>query len=168
MLRLHCTQKLLDRIGVKPSISPELAADSGTQLATWYATMLFWKPQVALLVNERTLLPVLMPLVPAKTLATRFPAHLATVLTAHGWLAHQIDAEIRQLNSHQLLKTANRSVLGSVNDFTFLAGVHKQHDGPGDLLRIALVLANTPCAPIRYQSPSNLITAISATGAAMH
>jgi hypothetical protein len=168
MLRLHCTKKLLDRIGVKPSVSPVLAADSGTHLATWYATMLSWKPQVALLVNERTLLPVLMPLAPAKTLATRFPAHLATVLTAHRWLAHQIDAEIRQLNQHQLLKTANRSVLGSLNDFTFLAEVHKQHDGSDDLPRIALALANAPCAPIRYQSPSDLITAIGASGAAMH
>lgn len=32
------------------------------------ATALFWKPQVALLVNEPTLLPVLMPLAPAATL----------------------------------------------------------------------------------------------------
>jgi hypothetical protein len=31
-------------------------------LGSWYATVLLWKPQVALLVNEKTLLPVLMPL----------------------------------------------------------------------------------------------------------
>jgi hypothetical protein len=37
-------------------------------LGSWYATVLLWKPQVALLVNEKTLLPVLMPLAPAKDL----------------------------------------------------------------------------------------------------
>jgi hypothetical protein len=34
---------------------------------------LFWKPQVVLLVNEKTLLPVLMPLAPARNLMARFP-----------------------------------------------------------------------------------------------
>ena len=58
MFHLHCTKKLLDRI--KPEIAA--AGQSDTALGSWYATALFWKPQVALLVSERTLLPVLMPL----------------------------------------------------------------------------------------------------------
>ena len=69
MFHLHCTKKLLDRI--KPEIAQP--GQSDTNLGSWYATILFWKPQVALLVSERTLLPVLMPLVPAATLARRFP-----------------------------------------------------------------------------------------------
>jgi len=47
-----------------------------TYLGNWYVTALFWKPQVALLVNERTLLPVLMPLAPAAELAQPVPEHL--------------------------------------------------------------------------------------------
>ena len=62
MYSLHCTKKLLDRI--KPPIVAPVAAPT-TALGNWYATALFWKPQLALLVNQRTLLPVLMPLAPA-------------------------------------------------------------------------------------------------------
>ncbi|MFZ5702684.1 MULTISPECIES: hypothetical protein [unclassified Blastomonas] len=63
MFHLHCTKKLLDR--VKPEIiAPGL---SDTSLGNWYATILFWKQQMALLVSERTLLPVLMPLAPASS-----------------------------------------------------------------------------------------------------
>lgn len=54
MFTLHCTQKLRDRIKAD-FVSPSL---SDTLLGNWYATAIFWKPQVALLVSERTLLPV--------------------------------------------------------------------------------------------------------------
>lgn len=67
MFHLHCTKKLLDRI--KPDIVT--LGRSDTALGSWYATVLFWKPQVALLVSERALLPVLMPLAPVATLARR-------------------------------------------------------------------------------------------------
>ena len=53
-------------------------------MGQWYATAMFWKPQVALFVSEPTLLPVLVPLAPAATLLARFPQQLAAVLTAHG------------------------------------------------------------------------------------
>ena len=76
MFNLHCTKKLLDRI--KPDVQGSV--DGTTILGDWYATALFWKPQLALLVNERTLLPVIMPLAPATNLAQRFPDALAQVL----------------------------------------------------------------------------------------
>ena len=57
---------------------------SSTALGSWYATALFWKPQVALFVNESTLVPVLMPLAPAATVIDRFPAALATLPEALG------------------------------------------------------------------------------------
>ncbi len=80
MFHLHCTKKLLDRI--KPEIVGP--GQSDTALGNWYATVLFCKPQVALLVSDQTLLPVLMPLAPAATLARRFPAQLALVLKVRG------------------------------------------------------------------------------------
>ena len=82
MLYLHCTQKLLERL------KPELV-DAGcgtTTLGNWYATVLPWKPQVAMLVNGHTLLPVLMPLAPAANPAARFPGALIDILAAHGVL----------------------------------------------------------------------------------
>ncbi len=108
MFHLHCTKKLLDRI------KPEIVApgQSDTALGNWYATVLFWKPQVALLVSERTLLPVLMPLAPAATLARRFPGQLALVLKEHGVPPEFIAQEVWRMDTVQYAKTANRSVVG--------------------------------------------------------
>lgn len=59
MLIVRATGKLRQRLG-RPTLR-EVEAAATTLLGEWYATALFWRPQVALLVNEPTLLPVLMP-----------------------------------------------------------------------------------------------------------
>ncbi|MGH3826906.1 MAG: DUF6933 domain-containing protein, partial [Pseudonocardiaceae bacterium] len=64
MLIVRATKKLLDRLDPP---GPDAGPASTTLLGDWYATALFWRPQVALLVSEVTLLPVLMPLAPAAT-----------------------------------------------------------------------------------------------------
>jgi hypothetical protein len=145
MFQLHCTKTLLDRI--KPAaIAPDVASD--TLLGNWYATALFWKPQVALLVNEKTLLPVLMPLAPATDLATRFPVHLADVLAAHGVPQQFIDQELAQMNEVQYAKTANRSVVGIMNQFSYLAEGYSEYLETKDLLALSLRLSETPCSPL--------------------
>ncbi|HMR94466.1 MAG TPA: hypothetical protein PKE05_02930 [Microthrixaceae bacterium] len=83
-----------------------------TALGNWYATALFWKPQVALFVNEATLLPVLLPLAPAKSLADRFPEHLEAVLAALGTDPRFVAAEIGATTDARWAKTANRSIVG--------------------------------------------------------
>lgn len=151
MYQLHCTKKLLDRI--KPSaIAPDGA--SGTLLGNWYATALFWKPQVALLVNEKTLLPVLMPLAPATDLATRFPVHLADVLAAHGVPQQFIDHELAQMNEVQYAKTSNRSVVGIMNQFAYLAEGYREYLETRDLLTLSLRLSETPCSPLYKRAVS--------------
>ena len=70
MYTLHCTKKLLDRI--KHPVAPP-APEPSTKLGNWYATAVFWKPQIVLAVNERTLLPVVLPLAPATTVTDRLP-----------------------------------------------------------------------------------------------
>ncbi|MCY0389878.1 hypothetical protein OVY01_22320 [Robbsia sp. Bb-Pol-6] len=166
MLRFYCTKKLLDRIGERPAT--EVSGISGKNLSNWYTTILFLKPQIALLVNECTLLPLLMPLAPEKTLATRFPAHLAEILSLHGWRPDRIESELRQLDGHQFLKTANRSVLGIMNEFAFSAEVYKHHHRSDDTQRIALALAEIVFKPIQYQSPSQLLAVIEAHGSNLH
>jgi hypothetical protein len=44
---------------------------------------LFWRPQVTLLVNERTLLPVFVPPAPASTLLSRFQEPLCRHSNSH-------------------------------------------------------------------------------------
>lgn len=94
MLIVRATKKLRERIG------PPTLADgdrSTTMLGDWYATSLPWRPQVALLVNEVTLLPVLMPLASAATMVARLADEIATVLAAHGARGAMIRSECDQM-----------------------------------------------------------------------
>jgi hypothetical protein len=148
---IHCTKKLLDRI--KPSSLLDKSA-STTYLGDWYATALFWKPQVALLVNERTLLPVLMPLAPASELAQRFPMQLAVVLSAHGVPQSLIDHELSQMAEFRYAKTANRSLVGMLNQFTYLAEGYRDYLESVNLLALSMKLSETPCSPL-YKSATS-------------
>ena len=107
MFTVHATKKLLDR--VKTPIEAPVGEPS-TTLGNWYATALFWKPQVALFVNETTLLPVLVPLAPAKALIDRFPTELERVLTALDIDPDFVSAEVAATTEGRYAKTANRSV----------------------------------------------------------
>jgi len=49
---VHGTRKFIQRAG--PGVTADKVS-STTKLGSWYATALFWKPQVALFVNESTL-----------------------------------------------------------------------------------------------------------------
>ncbi len=145
MLRLNYTKKLLDRvrpIGLTTDQSPN------TVLCGWYATALFWKPQVALLVNEQTLLPVLLPLAPAITLSARIPDYLAEILTAHHVPSAVIAKELTKMREVQFAKTSNRSVVGVMNQFSYLAEAFREDYAAGDLLGLSLRLAETPCSPL--------------------
>jgi hypothetical protein len=142
---IHGTKKLLDR--VKP-VSLVVPPTSPSTLGNWYCTAIFWKPQVALFVCERTLLPVLMPLAPASELAPRFTFALFEVLHAHGMLSDFIDQELAHMNQVQYAKTANRSVVSIMNQFTFMAEVFRENIGKDDLLAISLKLATVPCGPL--------------------
>ncbi|MEA2024533.1 MAG: hypothetical protein U9N79_09625 [Actinomycetota bacterium] len=162
---IHATKKLLDRVNrpVLPAVS-----EPATILGNWYANALFWKPQVALLVNERALLPVLMPLAPANTLSDRFPEALERVLKALGVSPAFIEAEVAAMADARYAKTANRSVIGIMNEFKYLAEVYRSHRGLDDL--VAVELSRTPCGPLytRQVSPDReldaLVAAWSETG----
>lgn len=118
------TKKFLDRD--PDSVVP--AADlqpSTTIIGAWYVTVLYWKPHIALFGNEPTRLPLLMPLAPAATVLARMP-HSAAVVFASLGLDHQwIAREVTQMGTHQLTATANGSVLGTMNDFAYLADAHR-------------------------------------------
>lgn len=159
MLVVHATKKLLERL--RPTVLAGPATSSTTILGSWYATVLFWRPQVALFVNEATLLPVLIPLAPAVTLLERFSATLDTVLTAHGAAEEVISAELAVMEDRVLAKTTNRSVVGIMNEFAFLAAAWRDPNGDSDLLGLSLRLAGTPCGPLyrRHVSPDRELAA---------
>lgn len=81
MLIVRGTKKLRDRAKGPPAAEGDAPT---TSLGDWFATALFWRPQVALLVNQRTLLPVFTELAPAATLLDRAPEAIEAVLRLHG------------------------------------------------------------------------------------
>ncbi len=145
MFTVHATKKLLGRVR-RPVMPP--VVDPDTALGNWYANVLFWRPQVALLVNERTLFPVLTPLAPAATLLDRFPDALGAVLRARGVRTDFVAAEMAAMSGGRYAKTASRSVLGSMNEFAYLAGAYRDRRGAEDLVALSLWLADTPCGPL--------------------
>jgi uncharacterized protein DUF6933 len=161
VLIVRATHKLLQRVGPPTSQDGE---QSTTLLGEWYATALFWKPQVALLVNETTLLPVLMPLARAAALPTRIAQQIATVLAAHGTPPAIIDDELHRMRPCRVARTANRSVVGIMTEFTHLADVYRDSNPDPDshLLDLALQLATTPCGPLygRNVSPDRELGAL--------
>ena len=159
MYTIHATKKLRDR--VKPPLA-EPVEEPSTALGNWYATAVFWKPQVALFVNEATLLPVLMPLAPAKSLTDRFPEHLAAALNALGTDPRFVAAEIAATTNAQWAKTANRSIVGMMNEFTFLAEADRAHERSEDLISLSVRLAGTPCSPLykRHSFPDRELAAL--------
>ena len=159
MLVIHATKKLLDRA---KAAQRHIDKDSTTALGPWYATVLFWRPQVALFVNERTLLPVLVPLAPALSVADRLGPALAEVLTAHGASTAFVESELSEMTEWRLAKTANRSVVGIMNEFGFLAEPFTDRSGEPSLLSLSLRLAETPCGPLykRHGSPDRELTVL--------
>lgn len=158
MLILRATKKLLRLAGPSTALDHERGT---TVLGPWYATVLFWRPRVALLVNESTLLPVLMPLAPAATLTSRIAEQIATALTAHHAPAAIIDQERRRMQTCQLGTTTNRSVVGVMTEFARLAAIYRDADPAMGLVALAARLARTPCGPLydRNVSPDRELAA---------
>ncbi len=141
MLVVRGTKKLRDR--VKASVTGE--ATSTGILGDWFATALFWRPQVALVVNARTFLPIFMPLAPAPKLLDRLPDEIARVLDLHGVDHSVIDAERAHMADVSFSPTNDRSVVGVMNEFAFLG----EHFFRGDLTALTLRMAKTPVGPLR-------------------
>lgn len=159
MTVVHGTKKFRDRVG-----SPA-GGGEGPQvglLGPWYATVMFWRPQVALLVSTTTLLPLFMPLAPASGFFGRFPGELRALLEAHGAPSMFIEREVASVERCELLPTRDRSVLGVMNEFVFLAEAQRGQAGDGDLVQLAVRLSRTPCSPLygRHVSPDRELVAL--------
>jgi hypothetical protein len=156
MYTLHCTAKLRERLKHPTAAAPR---PPSTALGNWYATALFWRPQLALLVNECTLLPVLLPLAPSATLPERVAPAVAQVLQMHGVGRGFVERELAAMVDVEVAKTANRRVVGTMNEFAFGAEVYRDHRGTTDLLQLAMRLAEMPCGAIGGNSPARLLIA---------
>jgi Domain of unknown function (DUF6933) len=66
------------------------------------------------------------------------------------------------MRDRRLAKTANRSVVGIMNEFTFLAGTYRGDTPDPDLQALAIRLAATPCGPLysKHISPDRQLAAL--------
>ncbi len=167
MFSLHGTKRLRDR--AKPPLA-FAAIEATTWLGNWYRTVLFWRPQLALLVNEQTLFPVLMRLAPAASLLGRFPAALGETLATVGVEPRFVEAELAEMAEGRWATTANRSVIGVMNEFSLLATETRRRRGDDDPIQLALWLAQTPCGPLykRHISPHRELAAAVGAWSAEH
>jgi hypothetical protein len=115
-----------------------------------------------LFVNERSLVPVLLPLAPAATVLDRFPAAFARVAAAIGVDRAALAAELATMQTHTLAKTASRQILGVMNDFAQLAEHHRQQPDDVDLVDLSRWLASMPFSPLykSHVSPDRALQAL--------
>ena len=158
MLIVRATKKLRDRIG--PSDLPA-GERSTTTLGEWYATRFAWRPDVLLLVNESTLLPVLLPLAPTATALPRAVDRIAAAMARYGAADALIAAELDEMRTRRIGTTTNRSVVGIMTEFSFLADTYRRR-AHWDLDELAARLATTPCRPLyrSHTSPDRAFTAL--------
>jgi len=152
MLAIRPTQVLARRLGV--TLAP-LAQDSTNALGDWYCQLLHTRPkQLVLAVSETSRLPVVFLAAGNFPFEGRLQAAVGEVLLALGVPMHIVTAEQDQMHPVAYAKTINRSVLGTMNEYTFM--LHAFLAESRDLREATLWLADVPCGPLQGRSAGDV------------
>ena len=147
MVVLRCTQKLLVRLKQAGDLP---AVESTARLGDWYGNILrIGRRQHLLFIGERSRLPVVFPISEAKRLGTVFPDAVCERLAMVGIAARDIADERMRMSELAFGRTRNRSLLGTLNDFAFMAqsvdARRTEPESPEELMRF---LSQTPIFPL--------------------
>ena len=158
MVVLRCTQKLLARLKQADNLP---AIESTNRLGDWYGNILqIGRRQHLLFISERSRLPVVIPIREGKRLASVFPDAVCEVLGRVGVGAADIANERLRMSEIAFGRTRNRSLLGTLNDYAFMAqqgnANRTEPESPEELMRF---LAQTPILPLDGASPIELTRA---------
>jgi hypothetical protein len=159
MLVLRCTQKLLVRLKQTGNLP---AVESTTRLGDWYGNILrIGRRQHLLFISERSRLPVVLTIGEAKRLGAVFPDAVCERLAIVGVAAADIADERALMSEMAFGRTRNRSLLGTLNDFAFMAqqgnANQVEPESPEELMRF---LAQTPILPLNGANPIELTRAV--------
>lgn len=159
MVVLRCTQKLLQRLKHVDDLAP---VESTTRLGDWYGNILrIGHRQMLLFISERSRLPVILSIREAKRLPTVFPEAVCEMLAGVDVSAADIAEERSRMCEIAFGRTRNRSVLGTMNDFGFMAkyvdAKRAEPESPQELMRF---LARTPIMPLDGARPIDLTRAL--------
>jgi hypothetical protein len=159
MVVLRYTQKLLVRlkqVGDLPTV------ESTARLGDWYGNIpRIGQRQHLLFISERSRLPFVIPIREAKQLSTVFPDAVCEMLVNVGVTASDIADERLRMSDLAFGRTRNRSLLGTLNDFAFIAqsmdARRAEPESPEELMRS---LAQTPILPPDGAQPIDLTRAL--------
>jgi len=153
---IHCTKKLLNEIEASPSgsMAPEPLSDF---LGPWHANLIrIERRKCLLLTNDRTLYSFLVTGVKKKDLVNfreLFALHLKMNLAKEGFGPEDIDKALEEYGEIAIAPTANRSVLGSMNDLAYQADYLVSRAGglgKGDILTVNMMLNRIPMGAIKF------------------
>jgi len=113
---------------------PAALAEPDTALGDWYVNVLpHGRQRLLLLASARGLLTCILPARDVRTLPERLADEVARRLRRLEIPQPWIAAELAAMDPVQVAHTLDRSVLGSLVDFAFHAGILLAHDAPGTL-----------------------------------
>lgn len=142
MVILRATARVLRYL--PPPTKPDHASD--TALGDWYVNRITVDRQpLLLMVSSTSLLPILVRAQAVATLPKRLPDVVGARLVRLGIDAEAIEAEVAAMSPVLVARTADRSILGILVDFTKAV---RYYPPPWDDDKLRLVeaqLAETPC-----------------------
>ncbi len=158
VLTIRCTRKLLKLLGAEANVDPPSPTN---RLGNWYAKPVFVRHvPLIICISERSLLPVIVEGRGASSFSPRFRDAARSVLQGIGAGPDRVGREVREMESFAVGVTANRRVLGSLNDLALLARFEIEGNPSLDLVTLAVKLAETPCSPLKYESPRTVSLAL--------
>ena len=158
MLTIRCTRKLLKYLRAE---GPAEYINPTTSLGDWYANLLFTRHlRLFICVSERSLLPVFVEARDISSFATRFQEQVRSVLKWVGVPSDAVERETHQMEQIALGVTISRRVLGSLNDLALLSRFAIEGQSHVDLTSLSIEIADTPCSPIKYESPRSMTLAL--------
>ena len=150
MITLRCTASLLQQLGAETAPDTRPTA----RLGDWDAKLVATRPKhLVLCTNERTLLCVVVPFAPARTLRARFAVAAGRLIRRIPAPRAVLDEELAALGDIQLGRAYNRSVRSSMTHFGYAVEAWLAEGWSLDLNDMSLWLCDTPCFPLKTGWP---------------
>ncbi|MFQ5551671.1 MAG: hypothetical protein ACE5FJ_10590 [Gemmatimonadales bacterium] len=151
MYTLRCTQRLRRRLPMEVTVAPPVPT---TKLGDWYANVLFVRHQhLVLCTSERSLLSVIVPAKDPAQLPVRLRNGVRSLLLALGLPPATVATEIHEMAQLLVSKTANRSVLGTMNDIVHHCRWHGANRPTFDVRALEFELAEMPALTREFAFP---------------
>jgi len=153
MVVLRCTQQLLRRLRASPQAD---VPRSTTKLGDWYGTAFqVGRRRYGLFISEHTRLPVLLEAAELRRLPGALSGRMGQILTVLDVDGRAIAVERAAMAEVVFAPTRSRSLLGSLNDFGFMARARLISRRPESLLDMSLDLAEVPVGPLKFGNPGD-------------